>query len=135
MGETRPVSRLRDANGIETGDWPEDSGRGAFGRAPERPLRRPACGFDDVHLAEVRIYASLEDGDSGTVVTAGAGTATLRPLPEPRARPFGFRGETVEIGAWCEQGHRFALRFSFHKGMTYAHRSVPVPDDPGRPDG
>jgi hypothetical protein len=90
---------------------------------------------DDVHLAEVRIYASLEDGDSGTVVTAGAGTATLRPLPEPRARPFGFRGETVEIGAWCEQGHRFALRFSFHKGMTYAHRSVPVPDDPGRPDG
>ena len=114
---------------------PEDSGPGAVGRAPERPLRRPACGFDDVHLAEVRIYASLEDGDSGTVVTAGAGTATLRPLPEPRARPFGFRGETVEIGAWCEQGHRFALRFSFHKGMTYAHRSVPVPDDPGRPDG
>ena len=109
------------------GPEPAHPSRGAAGRVPERPLLCPACGDTYVHLVEVRVYESTEDGGSGTVVTAGGGSASVRRSSEPGARPFGFRGATVELDAWCEQGPRFALRFSSHKGMTYAHRSVPVP--------
>jgi hypothetical protein len=127
MRETETAYRRGDASGVETREWPDDSGAGAFGALPARPLLCPACGDSYVHLVEVRVYESTEDGGSGTVVPAGGGSASVRQTPEPGARPFGFRGATVELDAWCEQGHRFALRFSFHKGMTYAHRSVPVP--------
>src|SRR5262245_11047795 len=83
MRETGIAYRRGDANGVETREWPDDSGVGAFGALPERPLLCPACGDICVHLVEVRLYESTEDGGSGTVVTASGGSASVRRSPEP----------------------------------------------------
>ena len=103
-----PLDAAAQRLGVETREWPDDFGAGAFGALPERPLRCPACGDPYVHPVEVRVYESTEDGGSGTVVPAGGGPAVRR-SSEPGARPFGFRGATVELGAWCEQAPQVGI--------------------------
>ena len=55
----------------------------------------PVCGFEYVHLEEVVLKKSDD-------YTAWEG-----------------RGDALRIPVWCENGHRWILRFGFHKGTVH----------------
>jgi len=71
----------------------------------------PVCGFDYAYLSKVII-------DQGKWVTVVDGrNDTLREENPPAHQ----RGSNVSVCMACEEGHLFAVRFGFHKGITYLH--------------
>lgn len=71
------------------------------------PLDCPMCGEEKVHLEAVGVH---QDRALTTVRRVGT---THEESPTTSGR-----GSAVEVRFWCEDGCRFALRFSFRKGVT-----------------
>ena len=100
---------MSETTGVVTATWPLE---------PDWPnvVRCPECGFDYVHLVGVNVYQLTVT----TVVGPNGGTNR----EHGDHTPFGNRGSTAELTCQCESGHRFVLRFSFHKGNLFAWRAA-----------
>jgi hypothetical protein len=70
-------------------------------------MRCPVCEYQYTHLVSCTV-------DQLGEVTTVRGTGTTR-----HTRPSTpYRGSRIEIEAYCEAGHRFAIALRFHKGSV-----------------
>lgn len=67
----------------------------------------PICGSDSVHPARVVV----DQGQTRTEVTRD------KSLVAASDRGMLSRGSLIATQMWCEQGHAFEYRLSFHKGL------------------
>ena len=68
----------------------------------------PVCGHEYVHPAVVTV-------DQGHIKTTSSHDTAL---VQPSDRHTRARGSEVRLQFWCEEGHEFSYRFTFHKGIT-----------------
>jgi hypothetical protein len=85
----------------------------------EQIILCPVCKSDYVHME----YVVCNQGDYEVGVN-GDGIHT-------RSNQEHARGSVVYLACWCENGHRFAFRFQFHKGQTFAELKRGVDFHPG----
>jgi hypothetical protein len=85
----------------------------------------PVCGFHCTHLASCTVD---QLGEVTTVRGTGT-TMQIRPTTP-------YRGSRIEIEAYCEMGHRFAIALRFHKGnvLVTTTELEDRPLDPYHPD-
>ena len=83
-------------------------------------LTCPVCKFDYNHILRVEVD---QGGELVEVAPDGVGFGRRQPA---RA----VRGSIVSIEFLCEQGHKWAISFRFHKGQTFCHaQAQPGPVD------
>jgi hypothetical protein len=95
-----PGERTNCVNGVPTSladSWDDGA-----------PILCPECGFEYCHLERVAV-------DQRGVVTSVARNGVRLRGPYRSTR----RGSVVQVFCHCENGHRFLVQFSFHKGCTY----------------
>jgi hypothetical protein len=82
----------------------------------------PTCSSEYTHIEQVFVSARREDQVSNeiTVNALSGQVRTHRQDPSP-AREIVGRGrrQRISVAGHCEEGHRFALVFTQHKGVTY----------------
>jgi hypothetical protein len=68
----------------------------------DKKIACPVCKHTFVHLGKVEEKNGNDNYESG----------------------WGGRGDSVEVGMWCEQGHNWKMILGFHKGNTYVFNRV-----------
>lgn len=82
----------------------------------------PTCSSEYTHVEHVFVSARLEDQTSNeiTVNSLSGEVRTHCEESAPKGEIVGNgRRQRIALAGHCEGGHRFALVFSQHKGVTY----------------
>jgi hypothetical protein len=85
-------------------------------------LSCPTCGETATVHVDTAMVAARPAGEDGPITLHQIDSRGEVTTPDsvPVGEPVGEgRRHRITLGGWCERGHKFAIVYSQHKGMTY----------------